>query len=376
MKKIILLLPVLQFLILVTIAQGTIPNSVDLIWADMHGKNNDGKNLAMPVEAPHYSQYEGPTLRDILPNSPRCNFWNEVHEMADFNQLCSESINKATNTRVELGPVEMWYLNSRGEWKRIYDYNTTSEGVRMPVKNQYYDHTHRCPDNPGFATTRNQNSNYNPKRIESNGRASVKPAYYYWWHGWTGSQFTYPETPKELFGCQWMRLIIEDPNKPDDRHLAQYCAHVASDPKDSLGLNMMADNGISRMKKITSDWQPFNYMTRMTYKELEANPPPFSTTPDGSMTGTWEHDKSTIPGLRIKNLGIEVDFDFTLQAGARDFSLDIYGIDGRKVWSHQAQSTGCQTIRWVLDNTVVNGVYSAVLRNAGKILTEKLVINK
>lgn len=79
-----------------------------------------------------------------------------------------------------------------------------------------------------------------------------------------------------------MRLVLIDPNGPDDRQLAAYCAHVASDPKAADGSNLMASNGIGRMKPITSQWQPFNYFSQeLTWEILQNNPPPYWWGPNG-----------------------------------------------------------------------------------------------
>lgn len=66
--------------------------------------------------------------------------------------------------------------------------------------------------------------------------------------------------------------------------------------------------------------------------ELEANPPPFETAgpPNGTksaslLTSSRELDKNAFLLLHIRNFGTEVDFDFTLPADGKKFTLDIYG---------------------------------------------------
>ena len=84
---------------------------------------------------------------------------------------------------------------------------------------------------------------------------------------------------KAVFVQLYLRLAVQNPNLPDDRHLANYVAHIGSDYKNSSYITL-GDVGISRFKKITNDWQPFNLITGGISKaELEANPPPFVSAP-------------------------------------------------------------------------------------------------
>jgi len=88
-----------------------------------------------------------------------------------------------------------------------------------------------------------------------------------------------------------------------------------------------------------------------------------------------QRNKNATPGLRVRNFDAGIDFEFVLPAGGRKFTLDVYGIDGRKVWSCQAWGAGNHTVHWMPDTTIVNGVCIAVLRNSDKTLSEKFVIN-
>ena len=88
-----------------------------------------------------------------------------------------------------------------------------------------------------------------------------------------------PAGLKAVFVQQYARLVLDDPNGVDDRHLARYVMHVASDRKAASGQTTSGALGISRFKRITNDWQPFNMITSMSREELEANPPPFVSVP-------------------------------------------------------------------------------------------------
>ncbi len=77
-----------------------------------------------------------------------------------------------------------------------------------------------------------------------------------------------------------MRLVVDDPSKKKDIDLARYVVHVGSDIKEPDGKTKQGDIGISKHKRVTKDWQPFNFITGgITKAELLANPPPFVSQP-------------------------------------------------------------------------------------------------
>jgi len=356
-KKIILLLTTLQFSILVVIAQGVIPNCLDLIWEDMHDANT-GWVSNMPSS---YGQFQGPVLKDPQDyNFDNLNIWIEI-EAAGDGSGCSDDINQATNTRVEFGWTRGYILRaSTNQWEKFTESKTQIGAAHGP--NAVF----QRPCGKVYAPE------YMMSRIEeSTGFRSVYIKGYWRWHGWAPQQtLPNPGDIKAIYGECSVRLIKDDPNGSDDRHLANFVTHISSDQR--LDGVYRGDMGISRYKKVTNEWQPINFLSGgITKAELEANPPPFSTAGPTSARKTGEN---ATPRLHVKTTGTEVDFDFFLTSKEK-FFLDIYGIDGRKVWSHQARGSGYHTVRWALDNKIVNGLYVAVLRSADKTLSEKLVIN-
>jgi len=257
---------------------GILPNSVDLIWEDQYGPNTGWTCQT----SSGYPQFLGGVVRDF-PNMgvSRVNAWYEVEE-AGNGSSCSLSINQATNTRVEVGTLRGWVLYTDGTW---YQYANTVQqtGIKMPAASDpFASNDYRgCGANPLFLNTRNANLYYNPVNsiITPDGFKSYKPNYYWGWHAWTSNIFTFPRPVKAVYTEVYMRLVVENPALPDDRDVAHYVAHISSDTKNEVGYTL-GDIGISRYKKITNDWQPFNFLTGgITKEELQANPPPFSTVP-------------------------------------------------------------------------------------------------
>jgi len=339
-------------------------NSTDLIWADMHDANT-GWVSNMPSS---YSQFQGPVIKDPQDyNFDNLNIWIEI-EAAGDGSGCSDDINQATNTRVEFGWTRGYVLwESTNEWEKFTESKTQIGAAHGP--------------NVAFPRPcgKEYAEEYTMSRIEdSTDFRSVYIEGYWRWHGWAPQQtLPDPDDIKAIYGECSVRLIKDDPNGSDDRHLANFVTHISSDRR--LDGVYKGDMGISRYKKVTNEWQPINFLSGgITRAELETNPPPFDdeTKSASLLTSYRDLDKNASPFLRIRNLGSEVDIDFSLPAGGRKFTLDIYAIDGRKVWSHQARGAGKHTVRWVLDNTVVNGVYIVRLRSSDKTHSEKLAINR
>jgi hypothetical protein len=94
-----------------------------------------------------------------------------------------------------------------------------------------------------------------------------------------------------LFATVQARLVVDDPSRPDDRAAANLLMHVGGDYYPDMAASA-ADSfppsaGLSRLKRITSDWQSFNFATidtaRQDYRGASAsisttalgnNPPP------------------------------------------------------------------------------------------------------
>ncbi|MFZ4542222.1 MAG: hypothetical protein ACOYNL_10610 [Rickettsiales bacterium] len=98
-----------------------------------------------------------------------------------------------------------------------------------------------------------------------------------------------------LFTTVEARIVVDDPTQPDDRNLANLLLHVGGDYYPDMNAN--AGNafppaaGVSRAKRITNQWQAFNFATidaaRQDYQggsaaiptnQFRSNPPPLALT--------------------------------------------------------------------------------------------------
>lgn len=287
--KLLIAVPFISLLLL-SVCNGdsgiTIKNSVDLIWEDMNGRNT-GYPSNMPSS---YQQFQGPLLRDInnRPNSSinEINIWFEV-EAAGDGHGCSLDTNRATNTKVQIGWTRGYYLMNDDSWilaTQTKDNITGGAGSRHPHNS--------LPNFPmGASRCDPYTALFYKIQVANNGVKIVtkiagefsegKPKYYYRYHGWAARVPIDLSKVKGIFGQTYMRLIVENPNLPDDRHLTNYVGHISSDSYLRGGIKpYKGDNGISRYKKITNDWKPFNFFSgTFTKAQLEANPPPFTSTP-------------------------------------------------------------------------------------------------
>ncbi|MFM1987082.1 MAG: hypothetical protein RJA99_39 [Pseudomonadota bacterium] len=94
-----------------------------------------------------------------------------------------------------------------------------------------------------------------------------------------------------LFATVQARLVVDDPAQPDDRDRANLLIHVGGDyypdMKATAANSFPPSAGLSRLKRVTSAWQSFNFATidsaRQDYRgapasiptaRFRANPPP------------------------------------------------------------------------------------------------------
>lgn len=132
--------------------------------------------------------------------------------------------------------------------------------------------------NPVFANTIEDHTGYSAYETGPNGFLLVKPGYYYRYHGWIPRKtISNSGQIRAVFGQTWMRLVVDDPTKPDDRSSAHFVAHVGGDI--SLNGTYVSGTSTSRYKEIVNDWQPINMLTLIPKADLEAHPPPFTTLP-------------------------------------------------------------------------------------------------
>lgn len=134
------------------------------------------------------------------------NPWVMVHTMPD---------NRATNTRVQLSAIRAYILSKESnKWSLVQTRTITGS---------------RYDTNPGHVDD-HANVRY------SNGYALLKPEPYepherkLMFHGWgEPMHLERPGDIKAVHIAVWARLVKDDPNGPDDRHLARYTLQVGGD---------------------------------------------------------------------------------------------------------------------------------------------------
>ena len=265
----------------------TIQNSVDMIWEDMNGINT-GYTSNMPRG---FGQFKGPSRRDInsYANSfaNQTNVWFEVESAGDGGS-CSLDISRATNTKVQIGWTRAYYLMNDDSWVLVSetkDQLSHGGGGRYPHAG--YDpfpiDSERCnPYTSIFYDEQMANLDTTVVTKVAGKFTTAKPENSYRYHAWAAKSDINLSQVKGIFGQTYIRLIVDNPDLPDDRHLANYVGHVGGDSYSTTSNPAYkGDNGISRYKEITNDWQPFNFYSGSWENKaaLAANPPPFTSTP-------------------------------------------------------------------------------------------------
>lgn len=180
--------------------------------------------------------------------------WGQLYEAAEGNP--------SGNTRVQLRNIKAYYLSkSTGQWRLLQE--------SLSVYGAAY--------REDFAGDESRPAD---QRYEPDGSISVTAGGGYNYHFWTPSGRS-TINPSDIGGI-WTtlqgRLILNNPNLPDDRLQARYLLSMGGDywlnltaPWDNWQTN--GDIGIGKFKYVRNDWQSFN-MTTLTREQLRQNPPP------------------------------------------------------------------------------------------------------
>jgi hypothetical protein len=180
--------------------------------------------------------------------------WGQLYEPATGNP--------ATNSRVQIKNIKAYMLSKRdGKWHLLQ----SSKNVQGAAYRE------------DFAGDVNKPADI---RYESDGSVSVKAGQRYNFHFWPANGRV-PINPKDIAGILTTvqaRLIVDNPQQPDDRPKARYLLGMGGD----YWLSMTAewDNwttngnmGVGKLKYVTTKWQAFN-MTTLLPNKIRKNPPP------------------------------------------------------------------------------------------------------
>ncbi len=279
-------------------SSGIIINTPELAWDDMH-EANTGWVSHMPSS---YGQFKGPVLTTNWRGHSfdKMLIWLEIEAGGNGNG-CSPDTNPSTNTAVEVGYIRS-YTKRNNQWELSLETKNMSDqgtGGQYQVGGRW--DGRKCLPIGGMVPGRDdvptQDDLYdNPERREvnyplspsivnvntGNGYLSVSPARLHRFHGWTKSTYIEQDGLQGYYGVAYVRLVLKDPDGIDDRQVSNYVGHIACDIRKDPNNTYVNDIGMSRYKKITTDWVAMNFFSFQeteTKDEFLANPPPFSTTP-------------------------------------------------------------------------------------------------
>ncbi len=159
--------------------------------------------------------------------------------------------NQATNTRVQMRNIKMYIKRkSNNRWDLIV--NERISGANYPKSLQGDNVT--TPD----------------LRHETDGSRSILPAGgNNVFHGWGTVTSIDAADIKAVFVTMQARLVVDNPQRADDRSRARYLIHVGGDyyPETWTRVSHTAPSyyfpgiGLSRAKYVTNQWQSFNFAT-------------------------------------------------------------------------------------------------------------------
>ena len=165
------------------------------------------------------------------------------------------------NTRVEIASIKQYYL-SKASNKWVYLGGSTTVDGAYYVEN--------------FSTNTTAQAD---KRIEPGGTVSIRLQPGYTFHFYAKNRFPIDGNDiNGMFITAKLRLILDDPGKPDDRNAARLLVGVGGDWWENMSAsfdNFKTNLGIviGRHRFVTNDWQYFNSHT-LTADAIRQTPPP------------------------------------------------------------------------------------------------------
>lgn len=230
-------------------------NSLQTIINDMT-LPNAGRPMGVPAS---YDWAKGPGIG--LGNHPPTTW----HAITAWGQLYVDAKgNPARNTRVQIRRMQTYILSKPdGKWHQVQ----SSQGVDgAAFREDFRDNISKKPNLrrlPDGSVSVTAGGGYNFHFWPTDGRASIDP-----------------RDIAGVFVTVEARLIVGNPNKPDDRSRARYLLSVGADYWVNLNAkwNHFKTNdavAMGRFKYVTVKWKAFN-CTTLTGKKLHQDPPPIN----------------------------------------------------------------------------------------------------
>lgn len=274
--------------------------------------------------------------------------WGQLYEWAGGNP--------ATNTRVQIKDLEMYYLSKADQKWHLLQKSVGVDG------NAYVE---------DFAGDVNKPAD---KRIEKDGSVSVKAGGGYNFHFWSKlGRVKYPVNDVDgIYVTVKARLVVDKAELPDDRDKAKYLMSVGGDWWQTLTIawdqwKTNADMGISRFRFVTPDWKSYN-MCSLPAAKIRQNPPPFVSLSTAINNFLNDGIDMIIYPNPVKSTSV---ISFSLEKQSM-INLSIYDSYGKKIETLREGSInqGNHQITWNASR-LQSGVYFIRLENSEITLTKK-----
>jgi hypothetical protein len=277
--------------------------------------------------------------------------WGQLYEWINGNP--------ATNTRVNIKDLEMYYLSKADQKWHLLQKSVGVDG------NAYVE---------DFAGDVNKPAD---KRIEKDGSVSVKAGGGYNFHFWSKlGRVKYPQGDVAgIYVTVKARLVVDKTTLPDDRDKAKYLMSVGGDwwlsltaPWDNWKTNW--DMGISRFRYVNTEWKSYN-MCSVPAAKIRENPPPFV-----ALTTSINDLEQEIPEMIIYPNPVKssTSISFSLEE-KHDLNLSIYNVYGKKIKTlHDGQLfKGNHQITWDTSG-LSSGIYFVRMENSEYAVVKKCQI--
>ncbi len=269
--------------------------------------------------------------------------------------------NPATNTRVQIKDLEMYYLSKADQKWHLLQKSVGVDG------NAYVE---------DFAGDVNKPAD---KRIEKDGSVSVKAGGGYNFHFWSKlGRVKYPVNDVAgIYVTVKARLVVDKAELPDDRTSAKYVMSVGGDWWQTLTVawdqwKTNADMGISRFRFVTPEWKSYN-MCSVSANTLRTNPPPFV-----SAVTAINQIQQDAPEMSVfpNPVGSNTEIKFSISK-SNVFKLSVFDTYGRKIETllKGSMSSGSYSVPWNASR-LPSGTYFLRLENSEYAVTKRCqVIN-
>lgn len=277
--------------------------------------------------------------------------WGQLYEWKEGNP--------ATNTRVQIKDLEMYYLSKTdSNWHLLQE--------ALLVEGAAY--------REDFANDENKPAD---QRLEPDGSLSVTAGNGYNFHFWPNSGRT--EFPvNDVLGCfvtVKARLIVDKPAELDDRSAARYLMGVGGDWWESLNSvwdnwTTNADMGIGRFRFVSSEWKSYN-MISIPLDMVERFPPPFISIPTHSPEQKHPHIELRAPYPNPSVDKVSLSYELPMSSFVEIDLLVPAGQKVRKLFAGQQQA-GFHQFSWDVSNYAA-GMYYLRYRVGQQIRVQKLI---